>query len=1022
MTETIRDDAPLQCARCYTLNAAGASFCAKCGGPLEPCPDTMSLPSSDGGRAPMPDHPLAAGELFAGRYRIVEEIGRGGMGRVYKAEDTVLNIVVALKVIRPELGADPGFVERFKREMLTARSVSHENIIRIHDLGEARGLKFISMDYIRGQTLWDLIRSSAPLAPERAFPLALQIGEALRAFHRKGIAHLDLKPANIMIDGDSRVYVLDFGLARALFDHQAAGRGPIAGTLCYMSPEQAAGEKPDARSDIYSFGVILYEMFTGRRPFAAARIGDAGAGVREGPPPPLRAANPLVSPALEALILECLEKDKERRPASAEALCDALGKATTERETAVAAARGRKRRFALAGAAGFTALAAASALILPLRFGGRAISLAVLYLNDNTGDAASQPMGRMFTDLLTQDLAQSKYLRVLKKEKLDDALEALGLQAARAYSSDKIRLLADRTGVENILTGAIDKAASSYRVHVFLQRTSSLETLGVESVEADGEAGIFAMVDVLTRKIKRRLKISRADIALDIDRDIRSITTPSLEAYRAYNEGLRLFKERRFEDSNLALARAVAMDPGFALAYFQASVNHQYLGEYDRAGDMLRKALSLVDRVSEKEYCMIQGIADPTAAGAEASYLRLLKRYPDDPDGNELLGALYRNIEAWDKAGERFVKLAEVDPTSHLPALNLAFIAMARGEYAEGRDILRTNRHLFPSAGEFAYYEAESYLFEGRADLAMAELEGAMGQSLDPPLPPLNGLAHQAAGDDRAAEGLFREAMRSPDGRIRTIARYRLGQLWLAAGRFRESEVEAAAAQIEARRGGHENCLFDTALLKTYLAWRRSAYADALLAAGEAVEAAPRTEGARELCRGLLFRGLTFIRQDKLVEAGETAERIRKTVEKSGYLKLRRCHLHLKGALALAEGRLDEAVMDLRGALALMPAEYILPDDRILCLDMLATVLEKLGEPTAALETLKSLQGLALGRLLWGDVYARSYYRSGVLLEEAGDVRAARGSYLKFLELWKGADPGLAEVEDARRRLAATAG
>ncbi len=1019
MAETIRDDVPLQCARCFTLNAADDAFCAKCGAPLESRPDTMSLPDKGDG-APMPDRPLPAGELFAGRYRVIEEIGRGGMGRVYKAEDTVLNIVVALKVIRPELCADTGFVERFKREMLTARSISHENVIRIHDLGEARELKFISMDYIRGQTLWDLIRSSAPLAPERALPLARQIGEALRAFHRKGIAHLDLKPANIMIDGDSRAYILDFGLARALFEHRAGERCVVAGTPRYMSPEQAAGEKPDLRSDIYSFGAILFEMLAGRRPFAPARLGEAGS--REGPPPSIRQANPLVTPALEALILQCLEKDKEKRPVSAVALCDGLEKAAVERESAAAARLRKKWRFALAGAAGLAILAAAAALILPLRLGGRTISLAVLYFNDNSGDAADQALGRTFADLLTQDLAQSKYLRVLNKEKLEEALAALGLQTATAYSRDDVRRLVSRTGVESILSGAVDKVKSRYRVHVLLQRAPNMETLGVDDVEGEGTAGIFSMVEDLTRKVKRRFQLSRVDIALDIDRDIRSITTPSLEAFRAYNEGLRLFNERRFEDSNLALARAVAMDPGFALAYYQASVNHQYLGEYDRAGDMLRTALSLVDRVSEKEYCMIQGIADPTAAGAEASYLRLLKRYPDDPDGNELLGALYRNIEAWDKAAKRFVKLAEMDPTSHLPALNLAFIAMGRGEYAEARDILRTNRHLFPSAGEFAYYEAEAYLFEGRADLAMAALEGAKGQSLDPPLPPLNGLAHQAAGDDREAEGLFREAMRSPDGRIRTIARYRLGQLRLAAGRFRESDVEAAAVQIEARRGGYENCLFDTALLKTYLAWRRAAHADALLAAGEAVEAAPHTEGARELCRGLLFRGLTFVRQNKLAEARETAERIRKTVEKSGYLRLRRCYLHLKGALALAEGRPDEAVMDLRAALALMPAEYILPDDRILCLDMLATGLERLGEPAAALETLRSLQGLALGRLLWGDVYALSYCRSGALLEKAGDVRGARESYQKFLDLWKDADPGLADVEGARRRLAAMPG
>lgn len=1019
MAETLRNDPPLQCGRCFTLNAADAGFCAKCGGPLETRRDTMSLPSPDG-VAGTANAPLAPGELFAGRYRIVEEIGRGGMGRVYKAEDTVLDITVALKVIRPELGADPGFVGRFKREMLTARSVSHENVIRIHDLGEARGLKFISMEFIRGQSLWELIRSSAPLVPERVLPLARQIGEALRAFHRKGIAHLDLKPANIMVDGDSRVYVLDFGVARALYENRASAGERVAGTPAYMSPEQAAGDRSDVRSDIFAFGVILYEMFTGRRPFAALKPGVGTVGAAVPPPPPPSSFNPLVSPALDTIILRCLERDKDKRLASLDELCSGLEEAGAARRSA--RLRRRHRRLAIAGAAGLAGAVLAAVLVLPIRFGARSVSLGVLYLSDNTGSGPERQLGRMFTELLTQDLAQSKYLRVLKEEKLDEALEALDLRDATAYSPDDIRRLAARTGVENVLTGAIDKAGTRYRVNTILQRTPDMETLGADSVEGEGDAGLFAMVENLTRKVKRHFKLSRIDIALDIDRDIRSITTPSMEAYRAYVEAARLFKEHRFEDSNRALTRAVAADPGFALAYYMAFQNHQYLGEYDRAGDALRKAVSLVDRVSEKEYCMIQGSADPTAQGAEACYLRLLKRYPDDPDGNELLGALYRNIEEWEKAEERFVKLAEVDPASHIPAMNLAVIAMARGEYARAREILTTSRHLFPDASQFDYYLAETFLCEGRPDLAISTLPRAASRPLDPFLTDLEGLARQARWEDKAAERLFREAVPSADARTRTRAHYRLSQLYLAAGRFRASEAEAAAGLLEARKSGDESFIFDAALLQSYLAWRRAAPAEALLAAGEAVESASRMESPPDLCRGLLLRGMAFIRQGKPGEAGETAERLRREIEKSGFLKVARCHLHLQGAMALAEGRRGKAVSDLRKALALVPAEYVLPDDRILCLDELATALEDQGESATAIKTLESLQRLALGRLLWGDVYARSYYRKGVLLEKVDDVRAARESFRRFLDLWKDADAELLEIGDAQRRLAAMAG
>ena len=236
----------VQCPKCYSFNIEDSRYCNKCGSSLEKKEETLTyIPKNDRLN-------FLPGDSFGSRYRIVEEIGRGGMGRVYKAEDKELGITVALKMIRPEYSSSPRFIKRFKKETLLARSISHENVIRIHDLGELNEIKFISMEYIKGQNLKELIRTSGTLTVETTISITRQICEALRIAHQKGIVHRDLKPQNIMIDNNGKVYTMDFGLAKSIEAQEDSLSRGIVGTPQYLSPEQAKGEKADQRSDIYS--------------------------------------------------------------------------------------------------------------------------------------------------------------------------------------------------------------------------------------------------------------------------------------------------------------------------------------------------------------------------------------------------------------------------------------------------------------------------------------------------------------------------------------------------------------------------------------------------------------------------------------------------------------------------------------------------------------------------------------------------------------------------------------------------
>ena len=611
-------------------------------------------------------------------YKILKEIGHGGMGVVYKAEDTKLERIVAIKFLPRQIAVNSEERERFQIEAKAAASLNHPNIATIHAIEEVDDEIFIVMEFIEGQELQKIVGATGPVAPTDAIDYARQITAGLQAAHKKGITHRDIKSSNIMITDDDQVKIMDFGLAKVRGGVKFTKVGTTLGTAAYMSPEQARGEEADERADIWSFGVVLYEMLTGKMPFPGDYEQAVMYSIMNEDPEGVSGSRDDIPLDLENIVNRCLQKETEDLQADLQKITVGTGlkpvNAGARRTVPL-----QKRTFLYGGIAALILLILTGYFFLGRQSAAtERVSIAVVDFVNQTNEPELDGLSGM----LITALEQSRRLNVFSRARMYDEFKQMNRSDLTFFDETTGIELSKQANIRALAVATIRKFDDLYTIDFKVIEPQTGDRLFSTKVEGEGKKSIPGMLDQLSEKTRIDLKEQEGVVQL-ATRGIADVTTTNFQAYQHYFKGEALINEYKFGAAEEEFRKAIAIDSTFALAYYRlAYAINWFTGE--RAKEPLQKALSLIDRIPEKERYLVRALNAKFQEGdaASLSILKEMERiYPDDKE--MLFNIADRSFHSGLKkqALEYFKKVLVMDPTSVRTLEHLAWAYQTAKNY-----------------------------------------------------------------------------------------------------------------------------------------------------------------------------------------------------------------------------------------------------------------------------------------------------------------------------------------------------